>query len=382
MHICRILLIILTIGTAHANESKIFTYTPDYVTTAQAVNIISQAAKGRKWKVLDLGNKQLQLKLDHNDYKCDLLLTFNNQEITYVDSTTLMLEEGDDFDSDGTWIPGKAPAKWLQNLISDTHPLFTAYRKNPAKSGKIFIYTPELISTQDAIDMLKFVALNRHWKIMSDNIKYLKIKINHRGYDANLGFSFLGNEIGYDDITHIGSGDDTDPLNQPKLKQTKVPRNWLANLKNDMIKLFPYIQQLKMRADTTDAKSIKLNPSSTSKTNFFYKAPESASIQDSIDVLRFISSNREWIVSNYANDILGISLNHHDFKAKLNFSISGREIRYTDMTERYIDSENSEELEKTDVPANWLAHLQDDANKAFPLIQNIKSRIVSSSQKQ
>jgi len=376
MDIFRILVLLLMVSTAHANESKLFSNSPDFLTTAQSMAIIKLAAEGRKWTVTKIDAHKLRINLKHRDYKSSLDLTFKNQEIFYVDNTIIILEEGDDEDSEETFAVSKVPTGWLNNIKNDANVLFSAQSSSIVKGAKIFIYTPALLSISDSIDTLKYVAVKRKWTVAQDTENSLQLKLNHRGFAITLDFSFSGNEITYYDSSRQEIDAEEDLIANSKFKKAKVPPNWINNLKKDMSTVLPYIQRLKSRVEPKMTQSLAIQSNSLGgHTRLFYKAPMSASPQDSIDVLSFVSSIREWKVANLENDVVRISLNHNEYKAKLDFSIFGNEIRYTDHTEQYIDLDSRSETTKSDVPSNWLTVLKRDAIAAFPLIMQVKRRL-------
>lgn len=135
MKIFIILLTILNISSAHANEKVFFSIIPSYALTEDAISAVSAAAIKRKWTVNGFKNNKLRIQLEHRGYKAVLDFYFSENEIHYSDLTTYEYDEDIDDDSFGddaasVWKASPAPDRWIQNLKNDTNSYFMISRRD------------------------------------------------------------------------------------------------------------------------------------------------------------------------------------------------------------------------------------------------------------
>jgi len=132
MKIFIILLTILNISAAHANEDLFFSSIPSSLTTDDAVAAVNQAALNRRWTTHGLENDKLRIELDHRGYKAVLIFSFSEKEIHYSDYTTYFNDifVDEDEDSEGEWEASSAPENWIRNLQNDANSYFITSGRN------------------------------------------------------------------------------------------------------------------------------------------------------------------------------------------------------------------------------------------------------------
>ena len=116
------LLFFLSISFAHAGKvDKYFMEIPKHIAIEEAYEVVADIAEHYKWTVLrsKSDNNSLRIKLDHRGYRAALIFYFSDLKITYSDSTKIITEIDDEFDSrygSEVWVDHKVPPGWLKNL--------------------------------------------------------------------------------------------------------------------------------------------------------------------------------------------------------------------------------------------------------------------------
>jgi hypothetical protein len=155
MKIFIILLTILNISAAHANEKVFFSIIPSYAITEDAVSAVSAAATQRKWTINGFKNNKLRIELEHRGYKAVLDFYFSENEIHYSDLTTYEYDEGIDDDPFGddtasVWKASPAPDRWIQNLKNDVNIHFnnSVYARNRRDASRKESFSHENIENK------------------------------------------------------------------------------------------------------------------------------------------------------------------------------------------------------------------------------------------
>ncbi len=228
----------------------------------------------------------------------------------------------------------------------------TAY----ADDAIVFMNTPDSLSMDETITVVKQAALKRKWSISKQTENELEITLENSDYKSKILFSFYNQQIRYIDQTVKGYEDDYEDETEYKWEKSRVPRSWLRNLSNDTLAKF--------------ASKSKL---ATNEAKLFTYAPPSVSTHDSIEILKYVSEKRRWVVTKHQENLLQVELNQTNYIAKLEFSVSGNEILYTDLTKLFRTELGDSEAQNSKVPRNWLLNLKKDMYNVFPLVQHLKN---------
>lgn len=116
------------VTTPEEETDVLFASIPGGITKEQAIKAVYTSAIRREWKVSDTADNELELKLNHRNYKALLDFTFSENEIRYSDSTTYYVsDQGRSYleseDASG-WKKRSAPENWIVYLQRDVDKVF------------------------------------------------------------------------------------------------------------------------------------------------------------------------------------------------------------------------------------------------------------------
>lgn len=109
----------------------------------------------------------------------------------------------------------------------------------------------------------------------------------------------------------------------------------------------------------------------------FLNKPDYLTDTDVMIAIGHTAKNRKYTVPNVINDTLRISLVHRGYNVVLDFSVSGNEVVYNDLT-TYLDEYEEEDGDSSSngqpraTPASWIRSLNSNSENLFLLIKNIK----------
>ena len=126
MRILILLLFMLNIGTACADDEIFFLAIPSHITNEQVLSSLRAAAYKREWSVTNLENNKLRINLDHRGYRAALDFFIINKGIYYSDSTTYYEDNEDDPFAEGEWVASTVPDRWVRYLQNDVNVLLPA----------------------------------------------------------------------------------------------------------------------------------------------------------------------------------------------------------------------------------------------------------------
>ena len=159
MKILIILLTILNINAAYANESIYFLTIPSNATVDDAIGSINAAAIKRSWTVHEIDGNKIRIELDHNRYKAVLEFYFLGDKIHYSDFTTRE-------NPAGVVETEPAPTSWINNLKHDTSSFLALNRRcEPVK---------ELFSHEDMVEKLESLKVLYDKKLITETQYRLK----------------------------------------------------------------------------------------------------------------------------------------------------------------------------------------------------------------
>ena len=118
--------------------------------------------------------------------------------------------------------------------------------------------------------------------------------------------------------------------------------------------------------------ALSVNVASAKESVFFMKIPTYITTTEAITALTKAAVKRKWTVDELKKNKLHINLNHHNYKAVLDFSFTEHEIYYSDLTTYFHSDEiddNEEKWTGSAAPKNWALNLKSDVNSYFSLIK-------------
>ena len=103
-----------------------------------------------------------------------------------------------------------------------------------------FANIPSNATTYDAIDAVISAGLKKRWKAEELDNERVQLKLDHRGYKAELNFTFTDSQIFYVDSTMYLNDTflDEDSNEEGVWEKDTAPRNWIKYLKNHVNSYF------------------------------------------------------------------------------------------------------------------------------------------------